>query len=104
MHLDGIGFHTVFSGCSALQAIANAAAGLPLIDRSQGEALGRDSYLHPTEKLVAIGGTIGDERNIECLYRLRYMTDEQCFSADGKQYRVNDILGYPIYLAQILSP
>jgi hypothetical protein len=104
LHLDNGGFHTVYSGCSALQAVANAATGLKLIDRTAaGEPLGRGNYKHPIEKLASYGAIVGDEREIDILYRIRYMTNEQCFSKDGNEYRVNDILGYPIYIAQQLS-
>ena len=90
-HLDGGVFQTVFSGCSALQAIANATDNRPLLDRSNsaGEPLGRGSHSHPVvDKLIALGGTVSDTRKIECLYRIRYMTNEQCFSNDGVEYRV----------------
>jgi hypothetical protein len=105
MRLDNGAFQTTFSGCSALQSIANAAENRRLLDctDTSGEPLGRDSYSHPAEKLVASGGVLGDIREIECLYRIRYMTNEQCFNRDGTEYRVNDILGYPIYIAEALG-
>jgi hypothetical protein len=104
-HLDGGRLETVYSGCSALQAVANATQSRPLLGRSctPDEPLGRDNYSHPIDKLTALGGIVGDTREIQCLYRMRYMTNEQCFSKDGVEYRVNDILGYPIYIAEILK-
>lgn len=93
--------HTVFSGCSALQMVSNAASGKPLLTKNPSEALGRWSSAHPIDKLVSLGGVVVDERKIECLYRVRYVTDEQCFEYNGSSIRVNDLLGYPIYIAEI---
>jgi len=99
-HIDGQGFRTVYSGCSALQAIANAVSGSPILATNTREPLGRGSDLHPIEKLRALGAQAGDERQIECLYQMRYMTDEQCYTVDSRKRRVNDLLGYPLYIAE----
>lgn len=89
---------TVFSGCSALQALSNVVTGQPFFKRDSNEALGRRSFLHPVEKLKGLGGIVMDERTIEVLYKTRYMTDEQCFVDDEKAYRVHDLLAYPVFV------
>lgn len=102
VYFDDEGFNTVYSGCSALQMIYNAATGEPLLKRCFDEPLGRNSSEHPVGKLEALGAMVGDDRKIECLYRTRYMTDEQCYLFDGEERRVNDLLGYPIYIAELI--
>jgi hypothetical protein len=90
---------TFFTGCSALQVISNLATGSPFITRNFDEPLGRNNYAHPTDKLVSIGGIIIDRRPIDVLYKPRYMSDEQCFTKNEQNYRVHDLLGYPLYIA-----
>jgi hypothetical protein len=92
-------FQTVYSGCSALQAIANSMFNRPFLERDCKEPLGRENLAHPIEKLQRLGGMVGDLREIECLYRIRYMTNEQSYLINGKERRVNDLLAYPIYIA-----
>lgn len=112
-HWDDSPFHTTFSGCSALQAIVNAASGLDLLAIPKfpagpdgyaipefWEPLGRGSKDHPIEKLQRIGATVSDTRRITTLYRLRY--DEQCLNVDGEERHFNDILGYPIFISSAL--
>ncbi|MBW4484762.1 MAG: hypothetical protein KME14_19675 [Tildeniella torsiva UHER 1998/13D] len=105
VHWDNLEFDTVFSGCSALRMIVNAAIGSDLLDRSSSkvfnefEPFGRGSYEHPIQKLERIGATISDRRKITTLYRKRYMTDEQCYTVNDNQRRVNDLLAYPIFIA-----
>ncbi|MBX7135026.1 MAG: hypothetical protein K1X67_20355 [Fimbriimonadaceae bacterium] len=92
---------TVYSGCSALQAIANVALGAESIFRTRvsGEPLGRWNAQHPVEKLAGVGGVAQAPRRIRVLYRNRYLTDEQCSQFDGQEYRLNDLLAYPLYIA-----
>jgi hypothetical protein len=90
---------TVWSGCSALQAIANVVSGvpgmfLPLI----GEPLGRGSAEHPLDKLRILDVQVQPPRRIRSLYRIRYITDEQCFTLEDQEHRVNDLMGYPLYI------
>lgn len=114
-HWDDSPFHTTYSGRSALQAIVNSARGLDLMAfpkspiGSDGctppefwEPLGRGNADHPIEKLQRIGAVVSDKRRITTLYRLRYMTNEQCVKVDGETRRFNDILGYPVYIASAL--
>jgi hypothetical protein len=95
---------TVYSGCSALQVISNAISGRPVLSThpSGHELLGRDSHDHPLMKLRSIGGIVSLKKEIECLYRPKYITDEQVFEVDGKPTRVNDLLAYPIFIAELV--
>jgi hypothetical protein len=100
--LDDAGYGTVWSGCSALQAVENGVEGKELTDRKASfamEPLGRGSHDHPVAKLESLGARIGDLRRITALYKKRYFTDEQCYIWGGKQRRVNDLLGYPIFIS-----
>jgi hypothetical protein len=100
--LDGGQTQTTFSGCSALQAIVNAANGRPLLQgNDDGEPLGRQTYEHPIKKLIDVGARVsGEARRIESLYYIRYITDEQCHTRDSKLLRGNDLLGYPLFIAE----
>jgi len=102
VHLDADLVLPIMSGCSALQFIYNQATGRDLLTTDPYERLGRGSSLHPIQKLESLGGIVGDARTIECLYRPRYMIDEQRFSKLGSQHRVNDMVAYPIYIAEII--
>ena len=99
MFIDEGVFGTTYSGCSALQALLNAATGRPFLERNFDEPYGRYSALHPVEKLTALGAQTSDERTIDVLYRPRYMTNEQCYVIGGTERRVHDLLAYPIYIA-----
>jgi hypothetical protein len=96
---DNIVYQSVYSGCSALRFIANAATGAPFLERSGSDDLGRDNADHPIDKLRPFGAVKGDPRRIEALYRIRYMTDEQVYTYQDQEHRVHDILGYPIFIA-----
>ena len=90
---------TCLSGCSALQFIVNAASDRPLFTRDWNEPFGRNSNKHPIEKLSQLGAFVSEERKLESLYYVRYITNEQTYSRDGSEVRVNDIVGYPIYIS-----
>ena len=34
------------------------------------------------------------------MYKIAYMTNEQAWVHNGEEARVNDILGYPLYIAE----
>jgi hypothetical protein len=91
----------IYSGCSALQAIVNAVEGKPMNSPVRGEPLGRGSCAHPIEKLQSIGALVGDLRNIRSLYVKRCLTNEQCYTLNGEPRRVNDLLGYPIFIEDV---
>ena len=55
--------------------------------------------MHPIDKLAKLGGVVTDERWLESLYFVRYITDEQVYAPKGVPVRVNDIVGYPIYIS-----
>jgi hypothetical protein len=103
LHFDTSFTGIVYSGCSALNFIANAAANLPFLTCDGSESLGRGSAEHPIEKLKNLGAVVGDEREIETFYKIRYMTNEQRYTYNGQDHRVHDILGYPIFIATSLS-
>jgi len=95
-----------WSGCSALQVIGNFLTGKQLLQRtfSDNEPLGFGSYLHPVRKLINFGAeTTGEVRKILTLYSKRYLSNEQCFEFSGTNYRANDLLGYPIFIASKLK-
>lgn len=96
---DVVASDTFYSGCSALQVISNMTSGQPFLRTDHAEPLGRRNHAHPTDKLRSIGGILMDRRSVDVLYTPRYMSDEQCFSKDDKTYRVHDLLGYPLYIA-----
>jgi hypothetical protein len=101
-HWENGSFQTVWSGCSALQAVVNTLSGQPFFTLGRGEKFGRHSTDHPIEKLKRLGGVVTDTRRIISLYFKRYLTNEQCYRLDGRDRRVNDLLGYPIFIAEPL--
>jgi len=94
---------TFYSGCSALQMISNLLTGKPFLTVDWAEPLGRQSYLHPVEKLKSIGGIVIDCRWVDTPYMPRYMTDEQCFVHDDRVERIHDLLAYPLYIGNSLA-
>jgi hypothetical protein len=93
----------IYSGCSALQAIANAAQGKAMHLPNHREPLGRKSSDHPVEKLRSIGAIVGDQRTIRSLYLKRCISNEQCYTWNGERRRVNDLLGYPVFIEDASS-
>lgn len=94
-------YRTTLSGCSSLQVIANLVNGNDLFASSNSiefEPLGRGSYKHPVQKLKDIGAMEIGKREIETIYRKRYITNEQCFIYDTQEYRCNDLLAYPLFI------
>jgi hypothetical protein len=99
-HWDLGAYQTVHSGCSALQAVVNRATCRTGLSADPKELLGRGNNLHPVDKLVSLGGIPGQPRKIVTLYRCRYMTNEQVYAVGGSDRRVNDLLAYPIFIAE----
>jgi hypothetical protein len=96
----------MWSGRSALQAIANLADGRELLENAKMESwepLGRGSYDHPVEKLRKCGALVGDQRQIMSLYKIRYSSNEQCYRWEAEERRVNDVLGYPLFIAELIG-
>ena len=87
------------SGCSALQALWNKVTGEDFFNKPNGEPFGRWNSDHPVDKLRKFGARVSDSRELVALYSKRYMTNEQAYIYNGKRYRTNDILGYPIFIA-----
>ena len=81
------------SGVSALAKCVRLAQ--PGVDRGVVEDLGRSSSEHPIQKLERLGAVASVEREIETLYSIRYVTDEQC-GWSVSEGRANDILAYPL--------
>jgi hypothetical protein len=54
---------------------------------------------HPIAKLEKLSGVATDIRKITSLYRKRYMSDDAYTLIDGLPYRLNNLLGYPIFIA-----
>jgi hypothetical protein len=55
-------------------------------------------YADPIENLESIGGLVGAPRQIETLYKISYMNNEQTWKHEGKFFMANDILAYPLYI------
>lgn len=91
-------YRSTISGCSALQVISNISQGKNFFALNRAEPLGRQSTKHPIEKLQDLGAYVIDDRKIRTLYKKRYMTNEQRFDYEGKVYRCNDLLGYPLMI------
>jgi hypothetical protein len=105
--LDESANFDMYSGWSALQALTNLWNGKDMLAKGETngetfEPLGRGSLDHPIDKLRSRGAIVGDEREIPTLYMPRYMSDEQCYTFEGNVRRVNDLLAYPIFIAQEL--
>ncbi|MER7128645.1 hypothetical protein [Streptosporangium saharense] len=103
------GLQHFMSGISALCALVNFVAGHDPCGRPEqihscvsahGEPWGRDLAMHPVEKLSKVGGIAGRKRAIETVYKIVQMTDEQASVVNGKEVRLNDILAYPLYIAE----
>jgi hypothetical protein len=99
---------TFISGMSALRMIVDFIVGQepfgyrPIMEhiQSEGDDFGRFNPQHPIEKLAAVGGKPGRPRRIDTVYKIEYMTNEQSAPLSGKVVRVNDILAYPLYIAE----
>jgi hypothetical protein len=81
------------SGVSSLARVIRTAQ--PSVTGRALEDLGRANSAHPIEKLARYGARVSLSRQIEVLYQIRYMTDEQGGWAVSEG-RVNDLLGYPL--------
>jgi hypothetical protein len=55
------------------------------------------------EKLASLGGIPSEQRIIDALYFVRYMTNEQWHHDGGSGRRVHDILGYPLSIRSRLK-
>jgi hypothetical protein len=95
---DNMQYRTTISGCSALQALSNLCNDEPIFKVDWDEPLGRNSFLHPIEKLKKLGAFELGRMAIKTIYRKRYITDEQCFKYKDNEYRCNDLLGYPLFI------
>jgi hypothetical protein len=95
------------SGISALRLTVEFVAGRDqytfddlIAARREEDKFGRFVDANPIDKLRAAGGIVGRPRLIETVYKIAYMTNEQSYMADGQRVRVNDILAYPLYIAE----
>jgi hypothetical protein len=92
------------SGVTALLALSNTILGYNFFDtalnKNGEETFGRSNFIHPVEKLKSIGAIIIDEREIETLYRCRYVSNEQAYTYLGTKHLVHDLLAYPIYIKE----
>jgi hypothetical protein len=99
VHYESGKTSTCLSGCSALQFIVNAAQDRPLFTPNWEEPFGRNSHKHPIEKLAELGAFVSEQRRLQSLYYVRYITNEQAYLSKGSEVRVNDVVGYPIYIS-----
>jgi hypothetical protein len=104
--LEGPDRRHFVSGLSALRMLVQSAMGGEIPPRDEwyaaqgGDDFGRWNPAHPIEKLEAIGGRPGRTREIETVYQIVYMTNEQSYTRDGEEIRSNDIFAYPLYIAE----
>jgi hypothetical protein len=100
--------HSVFSGISALRLVAEKIAVAENVDMRDlagtEDVFGRWHEGHPIEKIKAIGAKVGRRRRIETVYKIGYMSDEQYIKVNGAEGRINDILAYPLYIAELRFP
>lgn len=69
--------------------------------RRTKDELGRFNAIHPVEKLKLVGGYAGRRRPVAAIYRIVYMTNEQAYTTEAEEHvRVNDILAYPLFIAE----
>jgi hypothetical protein len=93
------------SGISALRLLVDVVAGHDPTLRANSpgsrarDQYGRDDPSHPIDKLRRVGGLPLRPRRVEVVYRIAVMTDEQATTINGKEIRLNDILAYPLYIA-----
>jgi hypothetical protein len=100
----------MFSGISALRFVVIAAMSMGddthtlgelfLDARREEDKFGRWFHDDPVEKLVGIGGVPSRPREIESVYKIAYMSDEQSYTTETGQERVCDIFAYPLYIAE----
>ena len=96
------------SGLSALRMVVDVIAKTPRLDRGElrkvitsgDDVFGRWHDGHPIEKLERIGAIRQRARKIDTIYKIAYMTNEQSVTVNGKWTRINDILAYPLYIAE----
>ena len=91
---------TGFSSYTAFQMLVDAMSG-EITERwyNKPTKFGFVNQDHPIVKLEKLGGIATGTRKITSLYRKRYMSDDASMLIDGVSYRLNDLVGYPIFIA-----
>ena len=89
---------TTFSGFSAFTILTSELASPCNFPEATRFAHLKDS---PLAEMEALGALVQPPRKIECLYRLRHLTDEAYFHDSKGQHRSNDAFGYPIFVAAL---
>jgi hypothetical protein len=100
VRFDNLRYSYFISGCSALRFIFDVIS-RNAVDHAGEEVLGRWDQRPMADKLLSIGAIPLANAKIECLYSIRYITDEQFHPAAPQDGRVHDILGYPVFIAGI---
>jgi hypothetical protein len=104
-HLHDPDHSYCLSGISALRLLVDVMAGHDPMLRAKSpgcptrDKYGRDDPAHPIDKLRRVGGIPLRRRRVEVVYRIAVMTDEQATTINGEEIRLNDILAYPLYIA-----
>jgi hypothetical protein len=99
---------TAVSGLSALKMIVDVVAkGEELEEADLEELVNKpDKYAsisngdHPVERLQRIGAIPGRPRRIEAIYKVGYMSNDQFIGSRRRPRRLNDILAYPLFIAE----
>jgi hypothetical protein len=55
---------------------------------------------NPVETFQQFGGFVQDDRDIDVLYKTRYISDEARIVRDGRVKRLGDVFAYPIYIRE----
>jgi hypothetical protein len=61
--------------------------------------LPKEDFSGPLEVLKRAGGVVGEMRNIQALYRMREVSDNQFIMIGTSVHRTFDLFGYPIFIA-----
>jgi hypothetical protein len=94
---------TGVSGISALRMVVDVVANDEDVDleelqtKQDAFSCGKD---HPIKKLERIGAISSRPRRIETIYKIGYMGDEQSVKIQWRRKRINDILAYPLFIAE----
>ena len=47
-----------------------------------------------------MGGKIVSKKRVTSLYKMKYFTNEQSYTLNQQERRVNDLLSYPLYIIE----
>ncbi|NER84357.1 MAG: CHAT domain-containing protein [Leptolyngbya sp. SIO1D8] len=100
---DAERYGTTMSGLSALRCIVGDMVNAELLPESSRDNIGwpRQDRRSPREILKTLGAVIQPKRQIQTLYRYRYISDEHFFTDTDGAHRSYDVYGYPIFIRAV---